>query len=65
MKEDPNGKLTIHKYPQEVGKKDGMEKTEVAVTTMWEMTPGVFMLVCNSGRKDEANNNYVINTHTG
>lgn len=32
---------------------------------MWEMAPGVFMLVCISSRKDEANNNYVINTHTG
>ena len=41
-----------------------MDKTEVAMTTMWEMTPGVFLLVCISSRKDEANNNYVCDVNT-
>lgn len=65
LRDDPAGKYQVHKFPQEVGKNDGMNKTEVAITTMWEMTPGVFMFVCISSRKDEANNNYVCDTKTG
>lgn len=40
-----------------------MNKTEVAITTMWEMTPLVFLLVCISNRPEGPNgipnNNYI------
>lgn len=45
-----------------------MAKTEVAITTMWEMRPLEFLLVCISNRPDTkdgpANNNYVADVKT-
>lgn len=65
-----DGKGAYNKYeiPNEVGKAQGMAKTEVAVTTMWEMRPLEFMLVCISNRpateEGPANNNYIADVKT-
>lgn len=37
LREDPKGKINVYKFGNEVGKADGMNKTQVAITTMWEM----------------------------
>lgn len=65
LKEDPNGKLNVYKYANEVGKADGMNKTELAITTMWEMRPKEFMMVCITNRAEDKNNNYVCDTNSG
>lgn len=64
LRDDPEGKVNIYQMPNEIGKIDGQNKCEVAITTLWEMTPGIFMFVCISNRKDDANNNYVCDVKT-
>ena len=66
MRENPEGKVNIYQIPNEIGKFDSMQldKYQVAITTLWEMTPGIFMFVCISNRKDDANNNYICDIKT-
>ena len=57
------GKFNKYELPNEVGKPEGMNKTEVAITTMWEMRENEFLLVCISNRPEGKdgipNNNYI------
>lgn len=64
----PNGegRYQVHKQANEIGKSQGLNKCEVAITTMWEMRPNEFFLVCISNRTEPKdgviNNNYVWDT---
>lgn len=51
IRDDPAGKLETYKFAQEVGKAEGQNKVELAMTSIWEVTPNVFMFVCITSRK--------------
>lgn len=66
LKTDPQsqeGHYKKHEHANEVGKSQGLNKCEVAITTMWEMRPNEYLLVCISNRTEPKdgpiNNNYV------
>lgn len=50
LRADPKGKFEVYKFANKVGEPYGMNKTEVAALTMWEMRPLEFIFVCISNR---------------
>lgn len=35
IRDDPNGKYNVYRFPQQMGVPYGMQKQEVAMNTMW------------------------------
>jgi len=56
LRDDPNGKLNVYNFKQEIGLEYGMASTQVAINTMWETTKNCFMFVCISNKNDEHKN---------
>lgn len=52
LRDDPNGKYNVYKFPQQMGLPYNMAKQQVAMNTMWETSKNVFMLVCISNKTD-------------
>jgi hypothetical protein len=53
LRDNQKGKLTIYKFPQQIGIPYNIPKVEVALNTMWECTKDFFMLVCISNKGEE------------
>lgn len=66
LRDSPEGKYRSYRFANDIGKFVNLQaKAEVAITTMWEMTPSKFMLVCisslsnNINDVEKVNNNFV------
>ena len=73
LRDQPKGRLSIYKFKNQIGGLYKMDKVQVAMSQMWEMTKGVFMLVCTSNKTQNqknkelgvVQNNFVCDTKNG
>lgn len=72
LRDDPKGAYNHYKVKNTAGLPYGLDHFEMAITTMWEMRRGQFMLVCISNKTENnatnkdgiINNNFVVDAKT-
>lgn len=73
MRDDPKGTYQHYHIRNTIGEPYGLNKVEMAITSLWETRRGQFLLVCVSNKTESQainkegviNNNFVMDVTTG
>jgi hypothetical protein len=72
LRDDPKGKYNHYKIRNTIGEPYGLNKVELAISSLWESKKGLFCLVCISNKTDSkainkegvVNNNFIVDVDT-